>query len=535
VVGDRGKLVAVIASVALAIAASGCGSEQETAGEITISQSSQPDRLDPALSFQIDGLEPMWLVYTPLLTYRHAEGAEGAELIPGLATDLPEVSEDGRTYTLELREDLSYSDSTPVKASDFEHTIERVLYMRSAGASFFQEIVGAREYMAAHDPEAEISGVRTNDASGRITIELEGPDAAFANVLAMNFAGLVPGDTPFRNMTTAPPPGAGPYEISESEPNRQFVLERNPVFDELDIPDIPTGSIERITTRIIGSEREQAEDVLDGELDYMQDPPPADLKPTIREQAADRYTEHPTVSTYYFFLNTRTPPFDDPLVREAVNYAVDREALARLYAGDLQPGCAFLAPAMPGYDEELDTAECPYGDPAGPPDLEQARELIERAGARGSEVSVWGSNGGETQAVTEAYAEMLNEIGLDARVYYTPTDTRRAGAQTGFDSHFGNFPHPLDFFANNPNIGKIDDPQINSEIARLRAVPDLRSVTEDWAALDAYLVSPPHSYLVPFGHRRVATFFSERMDPATAIFHPVYQNDYSSWTLKEGE
>src|SRR5215207_126038 len=266
-------LVAVIASVALAIAAAGCGSEQETPGEITISQSSQPDRLDPALSFQIDGLEPMWLVYTPLLTYRHAEGAEGAELIAGLATDLPEVSEDGRTYTLELREDLFYSDSTPVKASDFEHTIERVLYMRSVGASFFQEIVGAREYMAAHDPEAEISGILTNDTSGRITIELERPDAAFANVLAMNFAGLVPGDTPFRNLTTAPPPGAGPYEITESEPNRQFVLERNPVFDELDIPDIPTGSIERITTRIIGSEREHAQDVLDGELDYMQDPP----------------------------------------------------------------------------------------------------------------------------------------------------------------------------------------------------------------------------------------------------------------------
>jgi hypothetical protein len=53
--------------------------------------------------------------------------------------------------------------------------------------------------------------------------------------------------------------------------------------------------------------------------------------------------------------------------------------------------------------------------------------------------------------------------------------------------------------------------------------------------LDRYLVSPPQSYVAPFGHGQVATFFSERMDPDVAIFHPVYGNDYSSWALKEGE
>jgi peptide/nickel transport system substrate-binding protein len=147
---------------------------------------------------------------------------------------------------------------------------------------------------------------------------------------------------------------------------------------------------------------------------------------------------------------------------------------------------------------------------------------------------------------------MLNGIGLDAQprlvdssVYYTTIENQKTEAQTGFETWYMDFPHPLDFFlqldgdsiqpTNNPNVANIDDPHINEEIARLRPEPDLKSVAEDWAALDAYLVSPPHSYVAVFGHKKVGTFFSERMDPATAIFHPVYQNDYSSWTLKEGE
>jgi peptide/nickel transport system substrate-binding protein len=549
-IGSGGKrLLALLTAIAAGAALAACGSEAEQPGSITISQTSQPDRLDPALSFEISGLEPMWLVYTPLLTYRHAEGTDGAELIPGLASDLPEISEDGRTYTLELRKDLSYSDGSRVEASDFEHAIERVLYMRSTGAPFYAGIVGARAYVNAHDTNADIAGIRANDDTRKITIELNRPDAAFQNVLAMVFAGLVPGDTPFRNMTSDPPPGVGPYEITDSEPNRQFVLTRNPIFDELDIPDIPTGSLETITTRIIGSEREQAQDVLQNDLDYMQDPPPAGLKPTILDQAGDRYAEHPTATTYWFFLNTRTPPFDDPLVRQAVNYGIDREALARLYAGAMQPGCAFLAPGIPGYDEALDTTECPYGDPTQPPDREHARQLIERAGATGAKVTVWGPDESETAGVTKAYADMLDEIGLDAEpqlvdatAYLTTIENQRTRAQTGFENWFEDFPHPLDFLlqfdgdsiqpTNNPNVGNVDDPRINAEIARLREISDLDSVADEWSVLDAYLVSPPRSYVAVFGHKKVATFLSDRMDPETAIFHPVYQNDYSSWTLR---
>ena len=91
----------------------------------------------------MNGWEPMWLVYTPLLTYARAEGAEGSKLIPGLARALPEVSKDGLTYRLTLRKGLEYSDGSPVKASDFEHTVKRVLNLESGGSAFFLGIEGA--------------------------------------------------------------------------------------------------------------------------------------------------------------------------------------------------------------------------------------------------------------------------------------------------------------------------------------------------------------------------------------------------------
>jgi len=559
--GRRSRLLATLAALALASSATlaACGGDDDDGsggataegGEITISQSSQPDYLDPALSYTVNGWEPMWLVYTPLLTYAHEEGTAGAELIPGLAEDLPEVSEDGLTYTLTLRDGLTYSDGTDVVASDFERTIQRVLNLESGGAPFYQVIEGAEDYLAGNDPEADISGIETDDETGEITITLTEADSSFANVLAMNFAGLVPGDTEFKNLTESPPPGVGTYEITESVPNRQFVMERVDGFADLGL-EIPEASIDTITTQIIKNPQQSTQDVLNGELDYQQDPPPADLKPTVIEQADDRYEEFTTSSTYYFFMNHDVAPFDDPLVREAVNYGVDKPALARLFAGELAPGCSFLPPGMPGYDEAFDTTECPYGDPTQPPDIAKAQDLLKQAGADGTAVTVYGNTDDPTPAVTQAYADMLNEIGLDAEVelldggvYFQTVGNAKTEAQTGFTNWFQDFPHPLNFYflvdgdtiqpTNNNNNGNVNDPKINDTIDELSLETDLEAVADEWAELDRYLIEPPQSSIVPYGHRKLATFVSERIDFESIIQHPVYQNDYSSFALKEGE
>jgi peptide/nickel transport system substrate-binding protein len=551
----RRALALLIAAIAM-FAVSACGDDEEggggggegkKGGSITISQTSQPDYLDPALATTINAAEPMWLVYVGLLTYKHAEGEAGSQVIPAAAESLPQISKDGKVYKLKLRKGLKYSDGTPVKAGDFEHSIKRLLNLESGWSSFFTVIKGAEKYVADGKAEADLPGIEANEQTGDITITLEEPTGSFINVIANLFASLVPGDTPFKNLTNDPPPGLGQYMITESTPNRQFVMERNPNFD---IPGVPRGNIDKITTKIIKSAQRQAQDVISGKLDYMQDPPPADLKPEIKSKYKDRYKEFVTASTYYFFMNWREKPFDDPKVREAVNVGIDKPGLARVFAGELAPGCSFIPPGVPGFDEALDVAECPAGDPNQPPDLEKARRLLKEAGADGMEITVWGNNDDPTDKVTQAYADMLEKIGfkttvkiLDGGVYFqTIGNAKTENLHTGFLNWFQDFPHPFDFLflvdgasiqpTNSQNPGNVDDPEVTAGIAKLTKEQELTDdVVNQWKDLNRKLVE--RWAIAPYGHRKLATFMSERMDfDNCSVVHPLYVNDYSSFCLK---
>ena len=544
-------LAMVLAGAAWAGACtSGDGGDEERDRSITVGYFDQPDSLDPALGFTIPSGAALNQVYLPLLTYRRVEGDAGSELMPGLAEGLPEVSRDGRTYSLRLRAGLVYSDGSPVRASDFEHAVKRVLHMASPGAPFFEHIDGAVAYEERGDPSAELPGIETDDASRRIVIRLERPYAPFEHLLALALAAPVPGDTPFENMTTEPPPATGPFRITESEPNREFVLERNPKFEAQGIEGVPPAKLDRITVRIIDDKAKQAEDVLSNKLDYMSDSPPPDLLPTIRSRAGDRYEENLLVSTNWFFMNGREAPFHDPRVRRAVNYAVDKPALERVYAGQLKAGCSFLPEGMPGYDEKLDTTGCPFGDPREPPDVERARALIRSAGAEGAKVTVWGFKQTPQAEVSQAYAAMLNGIGLDAdvklvgfAVWRQTIGNAKNRPQTGFDAFTQVFPHPLAYFelvtgdairsTNNKNTSNIDDPVINRTVRRLERARDIDEVSDDWARLNRYLVK--RAYIVPYGHRIRGTFVSERIDfENCTVFHRIYLEDWSRFCLKEG-
>lgn len=550
----------VLAAIALSTCLAGCGggSDRDEApvdgGKITLTQESRPDSLDPALSHEAVSAQALWLVYTPLLTYERQEGTGGSALIPGLAKAMPRVSADGRTYRLALREGLEYSDATKVRASDFEHAIKRLLSLDAPGARVYERVAGAEEFVAGGDVQADIDGIRTDDRTGEIAIELTEADPTFPHALALHNAGLVPGDTPFRDLTANPPAGVGPYEITASVPNRRFVLERVDGFAELGIDGVPAGHVDELTTRMVGDRERQTQDVLDGEVDLMQGLPPADLRSTLQEQFGPggskerRYEEHTTTSTYYFFVNRRTPPFDDPDVREAVNIGLDKPALARHFDGGLAPGCSFLPPGVPGYDEALDLSECPWGDPNAAGDKEAAARLIEDAGADGSAVSVYAPAEELAEEVAKEYAKQLDEIGLDAEVetvdaalYPQIVASQPTTADTGFASHVPEAPHPYGFFAQidpelaapsgEPGFGSLGDPAIAEDVRRLLREEDPAQAESGWGDLNRQLVES--GALVPFGHGRIATFVSDRIDLGAMRFHPVYRADYTSLQLEE--
>ena len=182
----RKMLVIACVTALAAFGVSACGSEKSgsSGGEINIALTSFPDYVDPQLSYTVEGWEMLWNVYTPLLTYKHAKGKDGTEVVPALAEAMPEISPDGKTYTLKLRPNMKYSDGTPIKASDFAYAIQRLFKADSGGSVFYDNIVGATEYADGKAPT--ISGIKTDDNTGDIVIKLKEPNGTFENVLGLD-------------------------------------------------------------------------------------------------------------------------------------------------------------------------------------------------------------------------------------------------------------------------------------------------------------------------------------------------------------
>ena len=198
-----------------AAAVAAAAAAEEAADELNVSMTSFPDYVDPQLSYTLEGWEVMYNTYTPLLTYKHAKGEAGTEVVPGLAKDMPEVSADGKTYKLTLRPNMKYSDGTPIKASDFTYAIQRLFKADSGGSVFYEPIVGASDY--ADGKADKISGITTDDATGDITIPLTEPNGTFDSVLALPFAAPVPPTTPLdKDATNNPPPSSGPVHDHQS-------------------------------------------------------------------------------------------------------------------------------------------------------------------------------------------------------------------------------------------------------------------------------------------------------------------------------
>ena len=380
----RAKLLASLLICAAAAAPAGCGPDEEPDDPITISRSAGPTELDPALASGAGALEALWLVYTPLLTYRHAEGDKGAELIPGLAVGPARVSADGRTYALQLREGLDYSDGTgPRRATSSTLSPASSTSTRAPRGSTTASRAPASTWPRATPRRRSRASTPTTRA-GEITIELDGARPRV------------------RRRARAPVRGAGAGADPGSRPERRPAARRRAVRDrrrrpgrrlrpqaQPDLRRSSTSPTSRPATsprsrpRSVRASARQAQDVLDGKLDYMQDPPPPALRPTILEQAGDRFARAPGRGHLYF---TSTSGCRRSTTRWCARPST-AASTGRRSPGlrrRCSPGCALLAPGVPGYDERSTPTGARTATPPSRRDLAAARALIAQAGARGA-------------------------------------------------------------------------------------------------------------------------------------------------------
>ncbi len=538
-----GVVLCVAAMTTLGLSACGSGSSGgKEGGTLTGTYASFPDYLDPALSYTAEGWTAMYDTYIPLLTYAHASGADGSKVIPGLAKAMPKISNGEKTYTLFLRPGLKYSDGTPVKASDFTNAVERVFKINSGGSPFYTDIVGAEKF--AETKTGGIPGIKTNDKTGEIVINLVKPRGTFTNELGLMFVAPVPPDTPDTNQSSNPPPATGPYVITKSDPGRGWSYERNPQWAKNNgklMPEIPSGHVDKIDISVVRNKATQVHDTEQGKFDWMQTPPPPDLYSGVKSkyEAKNQFRVENTISVYYFWMNTKVPPFNDPKVREAVNYAVDPEAMIRIYAGQIAPTQQILPPGMPGYKKyEL------Y-----PHDLAKAKALIKEANPSDRNITVWGDNEAENSKAVTYYQSVLEELGFNAKLkiinadnYFTVIGNQNTpDLDTGWFDWFEDYPHPNDYFqpllagesilpTNNANFTQTAYPDLDKKISELGEQQLGPKQEAGYAELDKSYMEK--AVWAPYGNRTVPTFVSSAIDLDKVIFNPTFGQDLTSFQFK---
>jgi peptide/nickel transport system substrate-binding protein len=315
--------------------------------------------MDPAIAYTPLSWQLLYATCAKLLNYPDKPGLAGSILTPEVARALPTRSADGRTYTYTIRPGFRFAPPSdePVTAQTFKTTIERALNprMHNPVAAEFDDIVGAKAYMARR--ATHISGVT---ASGNtLTVKLTAPAPDLPSRLAQPFFCAVPSDTPIDPKGVRVIPMAGPYTVASYTPGQGIVLVRNPNYHanrphrlaQIDVNVNIPGS--RAVSQV---EAGRADYAVDGEVDNSDAATLAARygpgSPAARD-GHQQYFVNVARAVDFLALNTHRPLFSDLKMRLAVNYAIDRAALAQLGREGSHlpehPADGYLPPDVPGY------------------------------------------------------------------------------------------------------------------------------------------------------------------------------------------
>lgn len=341
------------------VAIGGCAQAPHRAGVLRLTQEADPPTLDPARSYDTNSIPFTRLIYRGLIDYD-----VNAKIYPEMAEKYT-ISPDGKTYTFIIRKEAKFNDGTPVTADDFRFALERVIDPKTAsdGSSFYNNIIGAVEWAAycsklkETDPrEGHIKGIECPDAHTLI-FHLKKPEATFINNLSLPFAYAVPRAYTLKlekegKKLAEHPNGDGPYKMVEWVHDGWLTLEKNPGYYRHDLP--KANRIEAsfgISTQLATMLYEQ------GNLDLLQisaASPPDFLRLDGEGSPWRSQVVHaPMMDIRYMAMNNELAPFTDKRVRQAFNYAVNRNRIAGLLSGRVQLAHGVLPPGMPSYDPKL--------------------------------------------------------------------------------------------------------------------------------------------------------------------------------------
>ena len=487
---------------AVLLGAAGCGGSSSTSGSTgTASSGAAPqggvlkaalysgiDFVDPALAYYQSSWQIEYATCVKLLNYPDKPAPAGYALQPEAASSLPQVSSDGLTYTFTVPAGkYKFNTGEPVTAQTFADTLMRDLNPKQLSPlvgfvdTSSSSVVGAANW----NGKGTIPGIQVS--GDKLIIKLTKPNGTLVPEMATPFMCAVPKNTPITSKGVNSIAGAGPYYISSYTPNKSVVLKRNPNYHG----SRPHNLNEIDFTQLSIDRNQGILETKNGQLDYCPDCPTAEQSFSLNSQygtgspaaqsGTQRFFISPQIEVDYYAMNTARPAFSNPLVREAVNYAIDRTGMAKqLGYKKGVPTAKYLPPQLPGASTEQQIYPMS-------PNLSKAQALMNQAKAQGVKtpinVLVYSTQG--SQAATNRMALLTQELkplGINVSVKYferavqfqqegvkgTPNDIADEG-------WLADFPDPYDFVnillngehippTNGYNFSFFNDPTYNAKM-----------------------------------------------------------------------
>ncbi|MER8012865.1 ABC transporter substrate-binding protein [Streptomyces griseoluteus] len=535
------------ASVGLVVAAgaAACGPEDNDAkgaggdstphkgGTLTVLNAEAQTDFDPARLYTSGGGNVPSLVFRTLTTRNRENGAAGAKVVPDLATDTGRPNKDATVWTYTLKEGLKYEDGTPITSADIKYGIERSFAPElSGGAPYLRDwLSGAADYQGPYKDKKGLSAITTPDAR-TIVFHLNKPEGEFPFLATQTQFTPVPKSKDTGTKYEQHPVSSGPYRVVKNQNDGERVLlERNPHWsgdderkaypDKVDVRSGLDSSV--INQRLAASQgADKAAVTTDTNLG------PAELARVSGDKslAARVGTGHFGYTNYIAF-NPKVKPFDDPKVRQAISYAVDRSSVINAAGGS-----ALAEPATTFLPDQKSFGYAPHDlFPAGRSgNAAKAKELLKEAGhPNGLTVTLTHSNSKDFETSPEiatALQDALKKAGITVKLQGLEDNDYRdkihsIRTEPGFFlAHWGaDWPSGGPFLAPifdgrqivkdgaNFNTGLLDDKSVNTEIDAINKLTDLNAAAARWGALDKKIAG--QALVVP-------------------LFHPVYKRLYGS-------
>jgi peptide/nickel transport system substrate-binding protein len=345
--------------------------------------------LDPIATSDNPSIWAQLLLYDTLVR----PTPDGTKLEAGLA-DSWQASGDGTEYTFHLRPQATFSDGTKVTANDVVTSLKRAASDKSQWARFFRPITGF-----------DVLDDQT------VKLKLDKPFTPLINNLGLFSSAIIPAKQ--ATVATLPdiPTGSGPFVMQDWRHGERMALVRNPHYWQNGKP-----YVDQVQLVVIGEDNSRVLQLQSGDIDAMIDVPynqmaQLEANPEIRTGSAKAFRAD------FVMLNTRVKPLDDERVRQALNYAVDKQGLVQGVLFGNGEAAADAMPVMAYHDASLQ---------AYPHDLAKAKELLKQAGLpSGFSAAMLVPSGDATaQQVGAALQSNLAEVGVKATLQQIETATQ---------------------------------------------------------------------------------------------------------------